>query len=561
MNADDLTALVARLRAQGTDDGSCEVKACGGGLGASTWDSISAFANTAGGWLLLGLQETTTFLPTPGFNPDRVLDQLVEGMGDGGGEGRLVLPPRYEIERHLIDSEAVLVVYIDENELGSKPCYVRAKGVQGGSFKRVDDKDIKLSTTEIFEMQRTLTAQDSDRTTVPEADMTDLDEAVVDALLSGKRESRALRGATDRSTQLARLNIAVKSGEIRLAGLLVAGNYPQQFFPRLLIDVAVHPANEKSMPGSSVRFVDRVICDGPLAGAIDEAVQAVARNLRTYSVVEGAARHDQLEIPREVLREAVANAVLHREYHELFRGQPVTVDVFPDRVVVISPGGLWGGKTIDNLDDGASRCRNQTLMQLLQSVPFPNGGGLAVEGQGGGIKLMIHEMEAHALDRPRFRVTPDQVCVELRRHGAEVPELRAWLRSLTDRDLSHREDAALVMARREGIVSVGMLRNDLRIDSDEAREILADLASLGLLRQDTLEEYVLWGQEPDLRPSEAEVVAALSDRVPLDIHELATLLGKTPGSLRPLLRRLVSVGRVTATAPVTSRNRKYLRAT
>ncbi|MBK9102948.1 MAG: hypothetical protein IPM90_16120 [Austwickia sp.] len=68
---------------------------------------------------------------------------------------------------------------------------------------------------------------------------------------------------------------------------------------------------------------------------------------------------------REVLREAIANAVVHREYHELFRGEPVTVDVYPDRVVVANPGGLWGGKTEENLDDGTSRCRNQTLMQLL----------------------------------------------------------------------------------------------------------------------------------------------------------------------------------------------------
>jgi ATP-dependent DNA helicase RecG len=560
VDADAFKRLVEQLRTQGSDDGRCEVKASGGGLGASVWDSISAFANTADGWVILGLDEDAGFAPAAEFFVDRVLDQFVEGIGNGGGPGRLALPPAYEIERHTCDGAPVLLIRIRENEVGSKPCYVRAKGVQGGSFKRVDDKDIKLSATEIFEMQRALSAQETDRTPVPEADLADLSTAAVDALLENKRDSKALRGAKTREEKLARLNVATKSGEVRLAGLLVAGVYPQQHFPRLLIDVAVHPYNEKSAPGSPIRFVDRVQCDGSLPEGVSQAVKVVARNLRTYSVVEGAARHDQLEIPHEVLREAIVNAVLHREYHELFRGQPVTVDVYPDRVVVTSPGGLWGGKTVDNLDDGSSRCRNQTLLQLLQSVPFPDGGGVSAEGQGGGIKLMIHEMESHALDRPRFRVTPDQVSVELRRHGAEVLELRAWLRSLTDRDLTHHEDAALVMARREGRVSVTMLRDDLRIDSDEAREVLSDLSSRGLLRPDGVEEYVLWGQEPELRGADLEVLNALSERVAVDIHTLAERTGRSPGSLRPVLRRLVGVGRVNATAPATSRNRKYLRA-
>lgn len=560
MEPDQLDVVVARLRSQATDDAECEVKACGRGLGANVWDTVSAFANTHGGYLLLGLDEPSGFTPTTGFNLDRVRDQFVEGIGDGGSGGRLVMPPAYEMERHQVDGAPVLVIWIAENDLGTKPCYVKAKGVQGGSYKRVDDKDIKLSPTEIFEMQRALTPQESDRTPIPEADLTDLDPALIDKLLDLKRESKALRGAADRTAQLARLNATTKDGVVRLAGLVVAGTYPQQFLPRLLIDVTVHPANEKSMPGAKVRFVDRVACEGPLPEAIDQAVQAVARNLRTYSVVEGTAREDHLEIPREVLREAIANAVVHREYHEMFRGQPVTVDVFPDRVVVTNPGGLWGGKTLENLDDGTSRCRNQTLMQLLQSVPFPSGAGLTVEGQGGGVKLMIHEMEAHALDRPRFRATADQVTVELRRHGAEIPALRSWLRDLTDRQLTSLEDAALLMARREGTVSVSRLRTDLRIDSDDARDLLTELVNVGLLREIGGEEYELWSLEPGLRPSEREVLNALDESNPLDVHELSALLGKSPTALRPILRRLVTMGRVIATAPATSRNRRYLRA-
>lgn len=57
---------------------------------------------------------------------------------------------------------------------------------------------------------------------------------------------------------------------------------------------------------------------------------------------QGVSRVDSLEIPEEVLREAIANAVIHREYGDRFCGQSIAVDVFDDRVEVTNPGGLYG---------------------------------------------------------------------------------------------------------------------------------------------------------------------------------------------------------------------------
>lgn len=559
MAPDELDRIVRRLRAQRNDDASVEVKTCAAALGSAVWDTVSAFANTTGGLLILGLDQRGGFVPADGFDGDRVRDQFVEGVGDGGGAGLVASPPAYSITRGEVDGAPVLLIDIAENALGAKPCYVRSKGVQGGSYKRVDDKDVKLTAPEIFEMEVALTPQNVDRKPVAEASVADLDAGLVEALIARRKTSKALRSVDTLDEQLARLNVMTNDQEVRLAGLLALGKYPQQYLPRLLIDVTVHPANEKSAPGERVRFLDRVQCEGPLVEAIDQAVDATARNLRTYSTVEGSARKDRLEIPREVLREAIANAAVHREYHELFQGQPITVDVYPNRVTVTNPGGLWGGKTLDNLDDGNSRCRNQTLMQLLQNVPAAESVGVTVEGQGGGVKLMVHEMEAHALDRPRFKVSPDQVTVELRRHGAEIPALRAWLAELSSEPLSDRDDAALIIARREGSVSVSSLRELLRVDSDDARELLGDLAGRGLLRQTDAERYELWSDQPQMRPAEAGVYNVLSPDVPTSINELAEVLDKTPTSLRPILRRLIQHGQISATAPPTSRDRKYLR--
>ncbi|GAA4479854.1 ATP-binding protein [Microbacterium panaciterrae] len=560
--ADDLLQVtVARLRRQGTDDALVEVKSSAKSLTTDIWDTVSAFANTAGGTIILGLSEEAGFLPVEQFALDRVRDQFVEGIGDGGGSGvRLTNPPSYALRRDIIDDGEVLVIVITENPVGLKPCFVTAKGLPSGAFRRVDDKNIRLSPAEVFEMQHALTPSKADGEPVPDADESDLDPEIIEALLTRMASSKALYGTSTRREKLSRLNIVDKQGRIRLAGLLTAGVYPQQFLPRLLIDVAVHLGREKSLPGVATRFIDRRECVGPVADSIDEAINVVLRNLRTYSIVEGAGRSEVPEIPTEVLREAIANAVLHREYAAVFTGQPVTVDVFSDRIEITNPGGLWGGKTLENLDDGTSRCRNLTLMPLMQQIAVRGAGRFTVEGQGGGVRMMNSEMEAHALQRPHYVATPDQVRVTLWRHGAEIPEHREWLRGLVDRDLDAREDTALLLARREGEVSVAGLRDALRIDSDEARETLRALRREGVLRMTHDETFVLAEGAPLPASRDFEIFRVLSKTDPRTIHEIAEASGRAVGALRKVLRGLVSDGWIIATASPTSKNRRYLLA-
>lgn len=549
----------ARLRRQGTDDAHVEVKASAKRLSTDIWDSVSAFANTQGGLIVLGLSENDGFVPVDGFDIDVVRDQFVEGIGDGGVQGvKLTNPPAYGMTRETVDGAPVLLITVAANQPGNRPCFVTAKGLPGGAYKRIDDKDVKLSATEVFEMQYELTVSDADRQIVEDADESDLDAQVLDDLIERRADSRALHGARSREEKLARLNVLDKQGGVRLAGLLATGTYPQQFYPRLLIDVTVHPGNEKSLPGTEMRFLDRVECEGRLADAVDDAVRAVLRNLRTYSIIEDAGRREMPEIPVNVIREAIANAVLHREYSSLFIGQPVTVDVFADRVEIINPGGLWGGVTPENLGDGTSRCRNQMLLPLMQHVAPRGKVGFVVEGQGSGIRLMFTEMEAHALARPDFKVGPDQVKVTLKRHGAEIPEHREWLRRLTDRELAPHEDAALLIARREGRVSVDGLRDALRIDSDEARQVLSRLRSEGVVRGVGSETFVLADGAPLPSDADAALIRGLRGAEPQSIHEIAEWSGMSVGALRARLRRLVDDGWVQATAPPQSRHRKYV---
>ena len=569
-----LVQAIERLRAQHNDDADYEAKSCATTLSKSVWESVSAFANTDGGTLLLGVDENKNFTVPPQFDADKTINQFVDGMGDGSKDGaKVVSPPPYSIHRDTLAGAQMVSVQVHENDAAHKPCYVKSKSVSTGSYKRQDDKDILLSPTELFEMQNVYEPSEADRTPITDADRGDLDDATVAAIIDAHRDTKALRGAQSEAQQLERLNILDKDGHVRLAGLLIAGIYPQQFFPRLYVDVAVHPGINKSQDGE-VRFLDRVQCDGRLQEMVDDAVKAVLRNLRTYSLIEGTGRRDVPEIPTTVLREAIANAVVHREYDALFRNDPVNIDIYSNRVEISSPGSLWGGKTLQNLANGVSRCRNATLMQLLQKTPLIRGDndGSAVEGQGSGIQFMINRMKELSLAQPDFQPTFDRFRVILYRGGAELAMNQQWVRSHVGHDLPGRESSVLHTVRALGRASVHDIRDRLGYDSDDIRAMLATLVEAGLIRQVSTDVY-----EPLETPTIANTgdvptppAAALSSRqaiidaIPtsgtISARDIAESTGKSLPTVRRILHELVDDGTITAIGKKQSRLRTYTRA-
>ena len=496
--------LVARLRVQDTDDATTEVKASAKQLSRGVWDSVSAFANTSGGTIVLGLDEASGFLPpADGFDIDRVRDQFVAGMGDAGPQGSVLTnPPQYGLRREVVDGAPVLVATISPNLPGSRPCFITAKGLPGGAFRRVDDKDIRLSATEVFEMRNELQASDADGAPVAEASLEDLDGEVLEGLVKRLQDARVLKGANNREQQLKRMNVLDAEGRVRLAGLLATGFYPQQFEPRLVIDVAVHPGREKAPAGAEFRFLDRAEGTGNLVDAVNDAVAAVTRNLKVRSIVDGHGRRDEFEIPPEVVREAIANAVLHREYSPMFLGRAVVVDMYVDRIEITSPGGLWGGRTVESLGDGTSSARNRRLAMLMRNLATESTPGFTVEGQGSGVPLMLHEMALRGLEPPRFVVSPDQVKVIL-----------------------VRPDDSAVAQRPLGAHAA----------PDEVR-----------VKAGTESQHV-----------DGDIARWLEGKEPQSVREIVEWSGLSLKTVRARLRQLIDDGRVQATAPPQSRNRKY----
>lgn len=110
MEAPELVEIVRRLRAQRSDDGYVEAKTAVGGLPKDVWPSISAFANTNGGTVILGLNEKDNFRPAEGFTPGPVLDALSEGLSEGPRKTAAKVTPVPDVDVSQVEFEGAVVV-------------------------------------------------------------------------------------------------------------------------------------------------------------------------------------------------------------------------------------------------------------------------------------------------------------------------------------------------------------------------------------------------------------------------------------------------------------------
>lgn len=199
-----------------------------------------------------------------------------------------------------------------------------------------------------------------------------------------------------------------------LAGLLAVGRYPQKFFPRLNVTIAVYPGTSRDdVFTGDARLVASETITGPIPIMIDDAVASLMAWTSGPGGADSGAQPSQPPMyPQLVLREAIANALTHREYSPDALGTPVHVDVFTNRIEVSNPGGLFGAVSKQRLiHEASTSTRNAFLFSLLRSTPYPDGGTVLRDDGTGylriGATLRNETREPVRIDNSldRFRVT------------------------------------------------------------------------------------------------------------------------------------------------------------
>jgi ATP-dependent DNA helicase RecG len=205
-----------------------------------------------------------------------------------------------------------------------------------------------------------------------------------------------------------------------LAGLLMFGRDPQAFEPQLMITfLHYYGTTEQEKTPRGERFLDNRKFGGTLPQMVEAVTDHLFANMRKSSLIKGLRREDTPEYPLEAVREAIVNAVVHRDYSPRARGSYVQIRLFADRLEIQSPGGLYGNVTETTLEDEQST-RNRVLMRLMEDSRF-------AENRGSGIRAIIASMRGGNLEPPRFGDKRSSFWVTLRNHPVMTPETQEWL--------------------------------------------------------------------------------------------------------------------------------------
>lgn len=204
------------------------------------------------------------------------------------------------------------------------------------------------------------------------------------------------------------LNIT-RNGVPTLAAVLNFCLYPQGFFPQLGITAIVVPGTEiGDVDQDFARFIDNKRISGTITEMVEEALNFCRRNMKVKTIIskKTGARTDKTEYPVDALREAILNAVIHRDYSIHTEGTAVQIDFFTNRVEIHSPGSLYGRMSIEQLGIAKPDLRNPALAVMAETLT-------AAEHRYSGIPTMRNAMKEYDLPEPKFENRRNEFVVTL----------------------------------------------------------------------------------------------------------------------------------------------------
>jgi ATP-dependent DNA helicase RecG len=306
----------------------------------------------------------------------------------------------------------------------------------GRVLLRSSSENRPLSGDEVRDLAASKNTAEYEMEAVPGAQPADLDPDIVRDYLA-RREERGAPRALDVAELLYEIGATDRKGNPTTIGILLFGRKPQLFFPQSSITFVRFPGTEPRGEDGGIGYGRRDEISGNLARVIERTWNIIFEEMRVGATVSGLEREELPEYPRFAVREALVNAVAHRDYR--IRGRRIEVRMYTDRLEIISPGGLPGYMTLDNLVE-EHFSRNPRLVSGLFQWGY-------IEELGLGIDQMIEEMTQAGHEPPEFKATAHLFTVILRnkRDHAPVPK---WTRSMNE-----RQARALTFVRETGSIT------------------------------------------------------------------------------------------------------------
>ena len=315
---------------------------------------VCAFANAAGGKIFIGVSDDNTIVGTDVSNAarSRVQDTINK------------VEPHLSVKVDILENIIVLTVPEGTQKPYSCPAgfYIRS-----GSNTQKLDRD---SIIEFLHNEGRVRYDEIVREDLP------IDERFNEVSYKRYVKTAKISEVLDRDTILKNLSCAGAAGGklcfTNTGALFFRINDEDVVFRHAGVVCALYKGTDKAY------ILDAKELNGDLVSNVDDTMVFLKKHLRISYKIEGLRRENILELPEDALREAVVNAVCHRDYFE--KGARVMVEIFDDRVDIVSPGGICKGITRENFGT-VSITRNSTIASMLFRIDY-------IEQMGTGIRRM-----------------------------------------------------------------------------------------------------------------------------------------------------------------------------
>ena len=338
-------------------------------------ETCAAFASAQGGRIFIGVRDNGVIV---GVQTGK---GTLEGLANDIAQNTVpkLVPAITTVQEA---GQIVIVVEVEENPTKPVSAYGRA-------YRRSGRTNQVLTASEIAELYFTSRGVTWDETARTDATLDDIDAEKVRKFLSRARSERQweIDAQTPVEPALRQLNL-MKNGQLTIAALLLFGKNPQRF----LLQAKMRCARFKG--DDEVEFLDLKVIEGDIIQQVEEAMAFVRRNTSMAAKIDGKLeRTERWEYPPDAVREAITNAVCHRDYAD--SGNAV-VKVFDGRLEVSNPGGLPAGMTVEDLKQPhESKPRNKLVADAFFLIKY-------IEQFGTGIQRIINDCQEAGVPEPKF---------------------------------------------------------------------------------------------------------------------------------------------------------------
>lgn len=423
MTTEELNEKLDLIQKLKCETSTLEIKSAEQGCPKHLYDTLSSFSNQdEGGIIIFGVDEKQNYKEVGVYDPQDIQKKINEQCLQMEPIVRPLLTVAEKGNKFFVSAE------IPGADIVDRPVFYQGRGRVKGSYTRIGDSDEPMTEYEVYSYEAYRKKYQDDVRCVARATFASLKQELlteyVELLKKGKPHLSAMK-----DNEIYELMSIKRNGEITLSAVMNFSPYPQAYFPQLCIIAIVVPGNEIGVIGElGERFTDNQRIEGNISEMLDGAIHFVNRNMRTRTIInpDTGKREDRTDYPIPAIREAILNALVHRDYSVHTEGMPIQLIMFSDRIEIRNPGGVYGRIKINQLGKVQPDTRNPVLASELEVMRI-------TENRYSGIPTIRRTMQEYNLRQPEFSDERGSFIVKLYKH--EITEKNETLGMFDGNDL------------------------------------------------------------------------------------------------------------------------------